>query len=186
MTAFKALPEQPKNALLLKLNRLDEKLETLLDEFENAQLADLTRTYSEGQWSALQIAYHVMLYEQIAMRYVKRKLSFARKLNKSTMATTMRKGLLVTYLRTNVKYKTMKSADQSNFPMTISLYDLRNEWLTSRKELRIFVEDCPSNIFDKEIYKHPFAGKLSLDGMLTFFEEHFDRHRKQILRRSGV
>jgi hypothetical protein len=40
----------------------------------------------------------------------------------------------------------------------------------------------PDHLYDKEIYKHPFAGRLSLMGMVDFFEHHFRRHREQMRR----
>jgi hypothetical protein len=45
-----------------------------------------------------------------------------------------------------------------------------------------FLDNLPAEYADKEVYRHPFAGRMSLAGMLSFFEAHFINHRRQLYR----
>jgi len=51
-----------------------------------------------------------------------------------------------------------------------------------RKDLYEFIDSVSEDYIDKEVYKHPLGGRLSLTGMLEFFDSHFDHHSKQIFR----
>jgi hypothetical protein len=48
--------------------------------------------------------------------------------------------------------------------------------------MKSYLEDLPEHIFDKELYKHPFAGRVTIRGMVDFFGGHLERHAKQIDR----
>lgn len=186
MNAFAVKPQEIKNSILVQLNELDFSLQDLLQELENASTEQLNRTLKEGKWSALQICYHLILSERLSIGYVKRKLSFDPKLKTAGMATRMRLKLLKTYLKTSFPYPAPVIVNETNFPEQITLEQVRDEWLELRREIRKFLEECPPGLYDKELYKHAVAGRLTLEGMIVFFQEHFNRHRKQILRVSGV
>jgi hypothetical protein len=51
--------------------------------------------------------------------------------------------------------------------------DLREGW-------RAFVVDYPDELLDRACYRHPYAGRLSLDQCLITLQEHLRHHAKQI------
>ena len=69
-----------------------------------------------------------------------------------------------------------------NLPEESSFWETAKKWKQQREELREFLENLPVEYFDKELYKHPLAGKMSLYGLMDFNVAHFKRHRKQINR----
>ncbi len=162
------------------LNLLDQNLEALLKYLKEFPDKQLNEKPAPDAWSALQICHHLLIAEKLSLQYIKKKFSFNPKLQPVTMATKMRTRLLKTYLNTPMKFKAPENVSTENLPATSELGDVKNEWLNYRTELRSFLKSLPEDIFNKEVYKHPFAGKLSLQGMLVFFEEHFNRHQKQI------
>ncbi|MEL6277183.1 MAG: DinB family protein, partial [Bacteroidota bacterium] len=67
-------------------------------------------------------------------------------------------------------------------PKQASLAATLQEWRKVRQELNDYLKELDSDLFKKQVYKHPFSGRISIDGMLAFFLAHFQRHRKQALR----
>lgn len=170
------------------LDQLDKALESLLDYLKDFPETQLNAKPNPEAWSALQICHHLLVAENLSLQYLRKKLSFNPKLPPVSMATKMRIRLLKTYLNTPMKFKAPENVGTEILPETSSFAEVKTMWQNNRQELRAFLKSLPKDIFDKEVYKHPFAGKLSLQGMLIFFEEHFNRHLKQIqrtLRRVG-
>ena len=65
-------------------------------------------------------------------------------------------------------------------PTDIRFWEVLKRWKDNRAELQEFLDNLPSHLLKTELYKHPFAGKMSLKNMLVFFNLHFKRHRKQL------
>ncbi|MCB0662129.1 MAG: DinB family protein [Saprospiraceae bacterium] len=162
------------------LDRIDQKKLDLFNYMKEFKESDLNATPRQGGWSAFQICHHLMLSEFQSLAYVKKKLSYNPKLKPANMATKMRQKLLTTYLSTPMKFKAPESVGTQALPYESNWESVEIEWANVRKELRAFLSVLPEEMFEKEVYKHPFAGRLSLEGMLVFFEGHFDRHVKQI------
>lgn len=167
-------------SILEILDRIDKKKQELFHYMKEFKESDLNANPKSGGWSAFQICHHLILSEFQSLAYVKKKLSYNPKLKTANMATKMRQKLLMTYLSTPMKFKAPKGVDTPALPYESNWEQVEHEWENVRKELRAFLSILPAEMFEKEIYKHPFAGRLSLEGMLVFFEGHFDRHVKQI------
>jgi hypothetical protein len=56
------------------------------------------------------------------------------------------------------------------------------DWVQARKELAELLEMAPRDWQRRLVYRHAVAGRLTLVGMLEFFEQHFKRHQRQIER----
>ena len=69
-----------------------------------------------------------------------------------------------------------------NLPDYVTFWDTAKKWKQQRLDMKNFLSQLPEDIYKKEVYKHPFAGRLTLNGMLKFFDSHFDRHHRQINR----
>ena len=94
----------------------------------------------------------------------------------------MRATLMNAFNRSPLKRKAPKGVDETNFPKNVSFSQIKEQWLAQRNELKTHLESLPTDLYNKQVYKHPFAGRLSLAGMLSFFDSHFDRHYRQIKR----
>ena len=80
------------------------------------------------------------------------------------------------------KFKAPKGVDRSALPDESVFETTRKQWEAQRQELRHYLSHLPEERFDRELYKHPFAGKMTLRQMLKFFGMHIKRHQKQINR----
>ena len=165
-----------------RLDTLDAALDALLDELAAHSAEALDRPPAPGQWSALQVMQHLMRSEELSMRYLQKKLRYQPELRKAGPAAALRSRLLRFYLRLPFKFKAPAPVDAPTFEADVSLEELAGRWKANRRELRAFLDGLPDDTYDKEVYKHPFAGRLTLTGMVDFFDGHFQRHRQQIRR----
>jgi DinB superfamily len=59
---------------------------------------------------------------------------------------------------------------------------LDKKWSQVRHDIFELLNKLPDEDYKKEIWKHAIAGKMNAYQMLSFFNIHFNRHRKQIYR----
>jgi hypothetical protein len=171
-----------KSSTSRRLEQMDKKLEALLQELSKYDHDKLNATPPGGGWSPLQVMQHLIVSETLSLKYVKKKLSFQPTLKPIGMSVIWRTFLLKNYLKTPIKFKAPKMVSSEVLSEVLDFQELATQWRSDRKELKEYLAGLPSELDNKAIYKHPVAGRLGLDGMVTFFDIHFDRHRKQIER----
>jgi len=171
-----------------------QKIEQLFSELERQANALLFRleVYNEetlqtpmepGVWSVMQVLSHILASERLSLKYIKKKLSFQPQLKNAGIAASLRLLLLRIYLMSPLKFKAPKGVRSEDLPPQGSLEEFRDTWFKERQELKEYIQGLNEDMLRKEIYKHPFVGRLSLTQMLIFFQFHFRRHEKQILSR---
>lgn len=165
-----------------RLEQMGEKLEALLNDLSKYDNEKLNTTPADGGWSPLQVMHHLIISENLSLKYVQKKLSFNPELKAVGLSAKWRTFLLKNYLKTPIKFKAPKMVSTEAMPTVSDFQEMAARWKNSRKELKIYLESLPQELDNKAIYKHPVAGRLGLDGMVLFFDIHFDRHRKQIDR----
>lgn len=165
-----------------QLNKLHKDLIDLLTDLEGYSEAKLNTKPKPNSWSVFQVMHHLVLTEGYAMQYVERKLSFNPELKKTSVATGVRERLLSTYLKSPLKRKAPNAVGTDNLPAHSTFWEVAKKWKNQREHLKTYLEDLPEDFFKKEVYKHPFVGRISLCGMLSFYQQHFNRHKKQIYR----
>ena len=164
-----------------QLNRLDESLDSLLARLTSHSDETLNQSATPGKWSAIQTLYHLKLAEAQSAHYIQKKLSFNPELKKAGPSDAIRIMLMQFFLWAPIKTKAPTHISGSALPDYATLGELSGEWKNDRLKLRLLLESLPEDIFDKALFKHPIAGRLSISGMLSFFESHFARHKKQII-----
>lgn len=169
-----------KNSWRKRLDRLDNRLESLLDEAREYPESLHNRPPAEGKWSAIQNMHHLMLAEELSQKYLEKKLGFDPELPSGGFGERWRRLLLAGFFLLPFKFKAPQGVDTAAMPDDARLEEVAQRWRSNRESLRKYLEQLPEKWHDKLAYRHPFAGRLTIDGMLGFFEGHFDRHRKQI------
>ncbi|MEO1515220.1 MAG: DinB family protein [Bacteroidota bacterium] len=164
------------------LDQLDKDFAFLLEELKVYSDDQLNRKPSPEQWSVIQVMHHLMLSESLSLKYINKKLSFNPTLKKAGIKARMRLLLLKGYMASPFKAKAPGVISGEQLPEFATFWDTAKRWKQQRQELRQFLSELPKDILNKEVYKHPFAGRMSIDGMLGFFQAHFNRHHKQIQR----
>lgn len=132
----------------------------------------------DGKWSVIQHGYHLYLAEKGSLAYVKKKLSFNPKLDKAGIKTYFRGISLWFFMKAPFKFKAPEAVGETHFPVDLTLKMLDDIWNQSRSELQSFLEEVGEKYVGLELYKQPFAGRITLEGMLRFFQLHQERHFK--------
>lgn len=172
-----------KPSLQKRLDRMDTELADLFEVLNKYSDDDLNWKPKADQWSVLQVMVHLMKAEAGSQAYVEKKLSSGHShLSKAGILAGSRKHIMNCILRFPFKIKAPKGFGTENLPDRSSFWDLVKQWKKQREDLRNYLASLPNEALSKEIYKHPVAGRMSVNGMLSFFEVHFKRHRKQIDR----
>lgn len=160
--------------------KLESQRKTLLAEMAQYSPEQLTKTPAPGKWSANQVILHLIVSEKLSHQYCAKKLSFNPELEDAGPETEARMQSLETYLGSPQAFPAPPNV--GDIPEAPDLTSLDQEWIQQRQALKTFLEAQPDHILQKEIYKHPLSGRITLFQMLRFFELHTDRHRAQIFR----
>jgi len=149
-------------------DKLDEKLARLLKRLQKYSDDDLNWKPSPEQWSVMQVLQHLMLAEGYAHQYIQKKLSFNPQLKKNGLVTAMRTMAVRVMMTTPFKFKAPEAVNEQ-LPERSSFWDIAKQWKQQRIDFKSYLNELPEDILKREIYKHPFAGRLGLKGMLVFF-----------------
>ena len=160
-------------------DRLQYSREALLDRLGEHN-HDALSMRKKKKWSPLEQCYHVHLAEKFSRLYCIKKLSFNPELNDAGLTSWLRVFALKTFERVPFKFKAPKAINEAAFPENINLEMLREVWTSDRQELKSFLDNLDEQLVNKEIYKQPTVGRLTIGGMLEFFQFHQDRHQKHI------
>jgi uncharacterized damage-inducible protein DinB len=167
---------------------VQERWETL--EKEQQQLIKTLSKYSnerlnqkptDGGWSPMEVIQHLIIAETGTLKYIQKKLSFNPKLEKSGLTQNLKYLGFKIFFRSSIKIKAPVKAiiifpEFSDFEETI------DEWYQARKDFKNWLQNVPDSLWDKQIFKHPIMGRISINHTVSFFYEHQRRHIKQILK----
>ncbi len=165
-----------------RLDNLNQSLETLLSLMGQHSHQSLNAKPFAGAWSALQVAQHLIAAERLSVWYVKKKTTDPNALQRAGLGAWARQQLLGLTLSSPVKFKAPAMVSEEKFPAEATFEKVSEDWLKARMELAELLEIAPRDWQKKLVYRHALAGRMTLIGMLEFFEQHFNRHQKQIER----
>lgn len=172
-----------KQKTLDRLDTLNSDLDTLEKELRVYADADLNYRPAPGVWSVLDNLHHIRLAEGFSHKYLEKKLKGGISSMKNGGIGARLRSLSVTiFMRSSSKREAPKMVGESQFPEHSSLEEVMGLWRQQRSDLAAFLQEQPDELFVKEAYRHPFAGRLTLMGMLGFFDDHLIRHKRQIAR----
>jgi hypothetical protein len=163
---------------LEKLNHALDNLFDLLTPFSNHAL---NQSPGNQKWSPTQIMNHLLMSEKLSIAYCRKKLSFNPKLKRAGIMSFFKTQIIRFYLYSPLKFKAPKLINTPFLPASDTLDNIIIKWHAVRSDMKSFIEEIAESDLDKEIYKHPFGGRISISGMLSFMEAHFENHRRQIL-----
>ena len=162
------------------LDQLDAKLDKLVNLLNDLSHQQLNARPEPGAWSVLQVMQHVMLAEKLSVGYVQKKTSNPKALKRSGIANRLRQAILKIFLSLSFKFKAPGIVSEDQFPAEADFDEVVKNWKQVRNDLARLLSGIRPEWKDKELFKHALAGRMTIDGMLLFFESHFDRHLKQI------
>ena len=164
----------------IKWDKLEDQLINIIQSLKDLEPDALAFRISDDKWSILQILQHLVLSEKLSMMYLAKKWKYSQDLPQKTLITLFRSWALLISIRSPIPLKA--PARVNVFDQDKTSVEIIREWQLIRSEMKDFLEKLPVKVFDKELYKHPAVGKLTLDHMLEFFYAHCKRHHKQIIK----
>ena len=166
--------------LELRFNQLENSRLQLLAELEKRDDKELNFHPGKDKWSVIQVMHHLIIIEQLSIGYINKKLTYKTNINKSGFGSAIRVFVLTLILKMPFRFKAPKIV--SEVPDNSDLNETKNQWDQVRKEMQELFDNLPEDFLNKNIFKHALAGKMNIYQMLSFMEEHFKHHVKQIDR----
>lgn len=170
-----------KTKLLLQFRKLEDTRHDLIKKLEACD--DQVRAYKPvpDTWSVTQIFYHLNLSESQSIGYVRKKMLGGDQLKQTGLAAEVRYTALKLTLQSNYKFKA--PAILGDVPENLNYHEVLANWNETRRQLQSLLETMPDHLLNRELYRHPRAGRLNLSQMIAFFQDHFDHHARQVKRR---
>ncbi len=116
----------------------------------------------------MQILHHLLLVEEGTLAYVRKKLR--------------RNFLLTVFIEMPIKFKAPPGISGQHLPAYATLADTRARWEKARQNWAAFLGELPEELLDKQVFKHPFVGRLGWRQTVVFLDGHFRRHGRQLRR----
>ena len=163
-----------------------EKLELKKKALMNliAPLSDkkYTQQPSSGSWSVAQATNHIFLSEQLSTAYIRKKLSYPDTLLPFQITSWGGVFLIKLALWSNYKRKAPVAINMWEQQTILSQTDLEQHWSKLRTDIITLIEKHQENFGSHMVYRHPFAGRMTMHQMLIFLNDHMAHHIKQINR----
>ncbi|SMC00434.1 hypothetical protein SAMN00120144_3247 [Hymenobacter roseosalivarius DSM 11622] len=136
-----------------------------------------------GQWSAAQVVHHLLVAETGINQYIDKKLAQTEDLEDAGVGAFLRSGLLrvllrLPFLRFAAPSKLKELTPDQAPPLPV----LRAEWESVRRRLERTLNEYPSKLLNRAIFKHPRSGMLTIYQTLDFMVDHVLHHQRQVSR----
>lgn len=166
------------------LARLEASRLRALALVDGVPLAALNRPPAEGKWSALQLLHHVVTAEALTVGYVRKKMQAGPALEKAGPASRLRLLAVQLTLASPLRFRAPGAA--AEVPGASDLDALRARWDEVRRELRALVVSFPEELLDRLVFRHPYAGRMTLAHALGTLQAHLDHHIPQVARAATI
>ena len=163
---------------LRRLQALEQQRRQLFERLENIDPDLLNRRPAEGRWSMIQVACHRVGAEKLTLSYIQRKVDNPEGLPDVTASGWLRLVTLAIALRSPLRFEA--PGRSGDVPEREDPAETRRRWDEVRSRWRELVERFPPELKRKGVFRHPFAGRMTLSQALGFTAEHFRHHEKQI------
>ncbi len=173
-----------KKKLVQSDNNYTAAVEDLLKNLDQYDDERLNQKPPDGGWSPMQVMHHLILSEEMSLRYVEKKMSFESAYPVTGFKETWRSFLLWAFLTLPFKWKAPEKigGDPEVLPAFSSKQKTFERWRAIRSAWAQLIQNMPDDLARRTVYKHPRAGKIGWTHMVSFFGTHLSRHRKQIMK----
>jgi uncharacterized damage-inducible protein DinB len=167
-------------SLTSKFSELEKITRQLLNDLSKYDHEILQIKPTEEAWSVVQVLNHLIMSENGTVRYLNKKILGIEDVRDVTIFTSIRMLVFKRVFSGTRKFKAPKVI--SNPGNGESLDELRQKWNETRDGIKRFLEEYPEQHMKKAIFRHPFAGRISIEQTLDFFIFHIKHHKHQINR----
>ncbi|MBS1658374.1 MAG: DinB family protein [Bacteroidetes bacterium] len=169
-----------KSSVLQQFEKLELSKRQILSQISSLDPSVLHYRPAYKKWSIVQILFHLNSSESISLKYMQKKSQGGTSVPKSTPVNALRSFILTAALRT-LKWK--RPAVLPEPPDQPDLNEVLQSWNETRRQLKQLLQNLPDDMMNRNIFRHPAAGRMNISHALTFMQEHTDHHLKQIRER---
>ncbi len=159
---------------------IEKSRKDLFDDLKSYDDEVINKKPSPGAWSIAQVAEHLILGEENSLKYLQKKTLDTSKVPVAGLRSKWRFLLTNTVFVLNISFKAPAIVVPPDSFVTVE--ELDKKWARVRNDTYQLLNRLPEADYKREIWKHAVAGKMDIYQMLSFFNIHFNRHRKQIYR----
>lgn len=154
--------------------------ERMLDELEYWDVTKLTEA-PEGQWNSLQVLEHVMLSEKGCLEYMLKKTASGHEaLDIMGEEQIKNSATLNEKLASDQKWKAPDAMPDPSGDASLS--EMIVAWDELHSKYEKFLRQLDEAFYDRLVFRHPYAGPLSLEQTFEFLTEHINHHMHQLKR----
>ena len=162
---------------LKKFEIIENQRQYIKDQLFNLGANKCLIRPDDDQWSINQVLDHLIMTEKLGYQYINKKRSTINTLQNASIISNIRRRGLSFILSLPFKYKAPKNV-MPKFQAE-GLEKLFVDWDQQRNLLKDLLVDLGEDI-NKELFRHPLAGRMNLIDMLEFYESHIAHHILQI------
>lgn len=162
-------------------NPLDESLNKLFSTLEKFSNDQLNQALDVGKWSVLQHLEHLYLSESASLAYINKKKQYPETLIEVDHRADQAVEAIRAYM--NNPNPPIPAVAPEHVTPVAAIYEfseISEKWSKLRKEMKDVMFDLGEDMMTKDLYRHPFAGKMGLYHAIEFFDIHFNHHMKAI------
>ncbi len=165
---------------LASLYSFDKRLRTLFELLDRNPTDKYQNSPAEKEWTVIQVLDHLYVSQQGPLNYCKKKIKAGDAIPESGLFDAIKMKVYLLFLFSPIKFKAPKVV--SNPSNDWEYNEIKTKHLQFLEDLKDFVEAYPDKFSNKAIYKHPIAGRITMDHTISFFEAHLRHHQFQINR----
>lgn len=178
---YKDMPG-PSNAIHQQFDKLEEKKNALMQKISSLSDASYRQQPSPESWSVAQAANHLYMSEQLSMAYIRKKLSYPDTIPPYSIRSWLGVWSIQFVFWSPYKRKAPRMINMWEDQPILSQEDLAVKWSQQRKDLITLIDQHQEAFGTHLVYRHPFAGRMTMRQMLIFFNDHMALHTRQIDR----
>lgn len=163
-----------------QFKKLEHKKEVLLKEIISLPEEIYFHQPLNGGWSVAQAVNHIFLSEKLSLAYLQKKISYPENIPLINLKSRGAIFFLKMVLRSPYKAKAPVTLNMQGPQNILSQEELVKEWGLLRMDIITFIEIHEPAFGKHLVYRHPYAGRLTMLQMLIFLNEHFASHMRQI------
>jgi uncharacterized damage-inducible protein DinB len=168
------------NTLHKEFDKLEEQKKSLMHLISTLTDENFTRQPSPDSWSVAQAANHIFMSEQLSTAYIRKKLSYPDTLQRFQFRSWPAVWLLKFVLWSPYKRKAPQAINMWDNQTILSREDLDVKWSALRKDMITLIDEHQPTFGKHMVYRHPYAGRMTMHQMLIFFNDHMAHHIRQV------
>lgn len=161
-----------------KFDTLIYDYDTFLHSVRHLSYTEFNTPLKQDKWSTAQIFLHLNTSMQNITAYISKKIQYPETIQKNRLYAWVRSFFLTSILRTNYKMKAPKGLDVS--AEQTSYEKIEAQWNEIQLSLKKLLDTFPGNLLTKNVFRHPFAGPITIFQTLKFMSGHIHHHKRQV------